>query len=163
MAKNIGDNAQNFSRGSPLFWWGVAYHVILNGLATYTTWTVIASLINLTTALVYAGEVGQKEAALAALTLLVIFHSTWFCVENFVVDRYARYILTPYLVVIWACNGIRAKKMSDPDVPQEIKDYVMAILVIAVLTFVTRLCLVTYRCLKKPLTKMATVADFNTK
>ena len=26
----------------------------------------------------------------------------------------ARYILTPYLVVIWAVNGIRAKKITDP-------------------------------------------------
>ena len=69
--------------------------------------------------------------------------------------------MTPYLVVIWASNGIRAKKMSDPDVPQDIKDYVMAILIIAVFTFLVRLCLVTYRCIKKPLTKMATVADFN--
>ena len=74
-----------------------------------------------------------------------------------------RYILTPYLVVIWSSNGIRAKNMSDPDVPQDIKDYVMAILIIAVLTFVVRLCLVTYRFVKKPLTKLATVADFNTK
>ena len=64
------------------------------------------------------------------------------------------------LVVIWASNGFRAKKMSDPDVPQDIKDYVMAILIIAVLTFLVQLCLVTYRCAKKPLTKMATVADF---
>jgi len=155
MAKNIEDNAQHFSSGSPLFWWGVAYRVILNGLALYTTWTVIASLINLTTALVYAGEVGQREAALAALTLLVIFHSTWFLVENFVVDRYARYILTPYLVVIWATNGIRARQMADPDVPQDIEDYVLAILVIAAFTLVLRLCLITYSCLKTPVTKMS--------
>ena len=57
MAKNIGDNIEDFTRGSPLFWWGVVYRVILNGLGIYTTWTVIASLVNLTTALVYAGEV----------------------------------------------------------------------------------------------------------
>ena len=60
MAKNIGDNAQGFSRGFPLFWWGVAYRVILNGLALYTTWTVIASLINLNTALVYTGQVDRQ-------------------------------------------------------------------------------------------------------
>ena len=57
MAKNIGDNVEDFKRGAPLFWWGIAYRVILNGLGIYTTWTVIASLINMTTALVYAGEV----------------------------------------------------------------------------------------------------------
>jgi len=163
MAKNIGDNIEDFTRGAPLFWWGVVYRVILNGLGIYTTWTVIASLVNLTTALVYAGEVDQRGACLAALSLLVIFHCTWFVIENFVVDFYARYILTPYLVVIWASNGIRAKKMDDPDVPQDVKNYVLAILVIAVITFVVRLVIVIYRGVKKPLTKMSTVSDFSTK
>jgi len=162
MAKNIGDNVEDFKRGAPLFWWGIAYRVILNGLGIYTTWTVIASLINLTTALVYAGEVDQREACLAALSLLVIFHCTWFVIENFVVDFYARYILTPYLVVIWASNGIRIKKMEDPLVPQDIKNYVLAILVIAILTFVARVALVIYRVIKKPITKMSTVSYFNT-
>lgn len=162
LAKNIGDNIEDFTRGSPLFWWGVCYRVILNGLGIYTTWTVIASLVNLTTALVYAGDVDQKEAAVAALSLLVIFHCTWFVIENFVVDFYARYILTPYLVVIWASNGIRAKKMDDPNVPQDVKNYVVAILVIAIITLVVRLAIVIYRGVKKPLTKMSTVSDFRT-
>ena len=61
MAKNIGDNTEVFTRGAPLFWWGVTYRVILNGLGIYTTWTVIASLLNLTTALVYAGEVDGQD------------------------------------------------------------------------------------------------------
>eukprot|EP00092_Neocalanus_flemingeri_P040904 GFUD01044535.1.p1 GENE.GFUD01044535.1~~GFUD01044535.1.p1 ORF type:complete len:320 (+),score=89.94 GFUD01044535.1:375-1334(+) len=162
MAKNIGDNAHDFTRGSPLFWWGVTYRIILNGLGMYTTWTVIASLINLTTALVYAGQVDQREAVLAALSLLVIFHCTWFVLENTVLDKYARYILTPYLVVIWASNGIRAKKMDDPDVPQDVKDFVLAILIIAILTFVVRLSLVVFRVVKKPLIKISTVTDFDT-
>jgi len=162
MAKNIGDNAGNFIHGSPLFWWGVGYRVILNGLGIYTTWTIIASLVNLTTALVYAGQVDPREAALAALSLLVIIHCTWFVIENWLVDFYARYLLTPYLVVIWAANGIRVKKMDDPNVPQDVKDFVLAILIIAVLTFMVRLSLVIYRIVKKPLTKMSTVSEFNT-
>jgi len=158
MAKNIGDNTAIFSRGSPLFRWGVVYRVILNGLGMYTTWTVIASLVNMTSALVFAGQVDQREAALAALSLLVIFHCTWFVVENWLVDFYARYLLTPYIVVIWASNGIRAKKMDDPDVPQDVKDFVLAILIIAILTFLVRLSLVIYRTVKKPLTHMSPLA-----
>ena len=34
------------------------------------------------------------------------------------ISTLARYILTPYLVVIWAVNGIRAKKITDPLVSQ---------------------------------------------
>jgi Na+(H+)/acetate symporter ActP len=90
MARNITHNASDFARGKPLFWLGVAYRVVLNGLAMYTTWTVIASLINLTTALVYAGGLDQTACCIASLTLLVVFHVTWFCLENFVWDRYAR-------------------------------------------------------------------------
>jgi len=162
MAKNIGDNVDEFERGNPMFWWGVAYRFILNGLGIYTTWTVIASLVNLTTALVYAGEVDQTGACLAALSLLVIFHCTWFIIENFVVDFYARFILTPYLVVMWASNGIRSKKMDDPNVPENVKNFILAILIIATLTFVVRISIVIYRVLRKPLTKMSTVSKFNT-
>ena len=52
--------------------------------------------------------------------------------------------------------------MDDPTVPQDVKDFVLAVLIIAILTFVVRLSLVIYRMVKKPLIKMSTVSDFNT-
>ena len=64
--------------------------IILNGMATYTTWTIVASLIHLATALVYAGQVDQRDASLLALSLLLVCHCLWFGLENFLVDRYAR-------------------------------------------------------------------------
>jgi len=160
MAKNISDHSQDFYPGSPLFWWGVGYRVILNGLGTYSTWTVVASLLNLATALVYAGEVDQRDAALAALGLLVICHASWFVVENFVIDSYARYIWTPYLVIIWAINGIRAKQFDDPNVPQDLKNFVFAILIIAILTVVVRSVLVIFRMVRKPIYKVSSFCDF---
>lgn len=150
LARNIGKNLQVLSQS--LFWWGVFYKFALNGLGIYTTWTVIASLLNLNTAIVYAGGKGDpKVASLVALSLLVIIHITWFIIENFRVDFYARSILTPYLVVIWASNGIWQKKKDDPEVPQEIKQFVFAILIIASITFVVRVAIVTFRNFKKPL------------
>ena len=65
-------------------------------------------------------------------------------------------------MVIWAVNGVRAKKMNDSAVPQDIKDFIIAILVIAVLTFIVRLALVIYKCIRKPLNKMSTVTDIST-
>merc|ERR1712107_482771 len=94
-------------------------------------------------------------------TLLVIFHVTWFILENLVFDRYVRYILTPYLVVIWALNWIRAKKITDPLVPASIKNYVLAILIIAGCTFVVRIIVIIWRMFRKPLTKLNTVTSFN--
>jgi len=159
MTRNISKHCHEFQRGSPLFWWGMLYRFVVNGLAIYTTWTTIASLINLATALVYVGGVSNRDASLASLSLLVIIHCTWFVLENFVFDKYVRFILTQYLVVIWAVNGIRAKKMADENVPQEIKDFVLAILVIAVITFLVRLGIVIYRYVKKPMNKMSTVTE----
>ena len=60
MTKNLGKHHHEFQRGGPLFWWGALFRFILKGLAIYTTWTVIASLVNLATALVYAGGVGDS-------------------------------------------------------------------------------------------------------
>ena len=55
------------------------------------------------------------------------------------------------MVIIWGVNAIRAKKMSDPDVPDEIKDFILSILVIASLTLAVRLALIVYRMIKRPL------------
>ena len=52
--------------------------------------------------------------------------------------------------------------MNDSAVPQDIKDFIIAILVIAVLTFIVRLALVIYKCIRKPLNKMSTVTDIST-
>jgi len=163
MTGNIAKHCHEFQRGSPLFWWGMLYRFVVNGLAIYTTWTTIASLINIGTALVYVGGVSNKDASLAMLSLLVIIHCTWFALENFVFDKYVRFILTQYLVVIWAINGVRAKKMDDENVPQEIKDFVLAILIIAAITFVVRVAIVIYRYVKKPMNKMSTVTGLSTK
>ena len=80
-----------------------------------------------------------------------------------------RYILTQYLVVIWAANGIRSKinmkKTSDEleTVPEDVENFVLAILVIASLTFLVRVGIVVYRVVRKPLTKMTTVSVLSTK
>ena len=133
MAVNLAANAAVFSRGSAMFWWGVAYRIILNSLAMYTTWTLVAALVNLPTALVYPGGRDVTASCIAALSLLVIFHSTWFILENFVFDKYARfpshlllwqilhlcrYILTPYLVIMWASYGIHTKQVEEDTAPQ---------------------------------------------
>ena len=76
----------------------------------YTTWSCIASLINLAQAIAYCPieqtKVGGgwvpvpddavkwldllKTGAYVSLSLLVVFHVTWFIVENFLADRTCR-------------------------------------------------------------------------
>merc|ERR1711933_676252 len=50
LAANIARHNSQFRRDQSLFIWGVVYRFMLNGFALYTTWTVIASLINMTQA-----------------------------------------------------------------------------------------------------------------
>ena len=57
-----------------------------------------------------------------------------------------RYILTPYLVVVWATSAIYDKKTGPMEADdniigasiEQVNDYVLAIIIIAVLTFVIR-------------------------
>ena len=115
----------SFCEGGPMFAWGIVYYLMIDGWGVYTTWSLIASLINLTTALVYAAELDMTACCLAALSLLVIFHATWFVLENTVFDKYVRWNLTPYMVVIWASYGIRSTYSTPEkaDVPSEIQGF----------------------------------------
>uniref|UniRef100_A0A3B4XP38 Uncharacterized LOC111656236 n=1 Tax=Seriola lalandi dorsalis TaxID=1841481 RepID=A0A3B4XP38_SERLL len=64
---------------------------VQNGVMIYTTWTTIATLINLTIVLTYDVKMSPTDAA--------------FILENIVLDKHVRYILVIYPVVIWALAG----------------------------------------------------------
>ena len=66
-----------------------------------------------------------------------------------------RWILTPYLVVIWASSAVYDKKHDDndeydkEDLQKGVIDFTLAIIIIACITFAVRIALVAYRSLKK--------------
>jgi len=173
LARNIASSSNMFRRHEDLFAWGIVYRFILNGFAFYTTWTIIASLINLVQAWNYAttpcdsldyscfldDRDRMKTSCLVSLSLLVVIHVTYFCVENLACDRICRYILTPYLVVIWGTSAIYDKKTGpgEPDDNiigqsfEQVNNYVLAIIIIAVITFVVRTVLVAVRTYKNPI------------
>ena len=73
----------------------------------------------------------------------------------------SRYILTPYLVVIWAASAIYDKKKKSAEIEpgtnlnglgfDQVNDYVLAIIIIAVITFTVRAVLVAVRTFKSPI------------
>ena len=79
--------------------------LVNNGLALYTTWSTIASLLNLTMALTYVHGVPQDVASTIALVILAAEIIVWFSLENTILDKYVRYTLTIYPVVIWALSA----------------------------------------------------------
>jgi len=158
MARNIAILQKGVNKS---FAYGIIYRIILNGFVIYTTWTVIASLINLAQAIGYVPNSGpipigqeysntldrNKQAAYASLSLLFIFHVTYFVIENVFFDSICRWILTPYIVVIWASAAVYSKKKGF--IPDGIEHFVLAILIIAVITFVVRIALVAFRTFRK--------------
>lgn len=159
MAKNLQFDV--YKKGNQMFTWGIIYRIMINGFGLYTAWTVIAALINCTHVLVYSWDVSQKTGSLTALSLLLVFHVTYFILENSVFDKYIRFLLTPYMVVCWALNGIRAaiaERVAEGEiVDQQIKDYVLALLIIACITLVVRIIIITIRYVKDPARKAVAV------
>ncbi|KAF3858914.1 hypothetical protein F7725_012115 [Dissostichus mawsoni] len=131
--------------------WLQAYHrkdlfclrvLVQNGLALYTTWTSIASLINFSLVLHLWG-VAKSTAATASLCIL-------FLMENWLLDRWVRNILTVYPVVIVALAG-NVFKHFNPDDPTPNSVFMVVLLVLACVLLISRLITVIWRNMWRPL------------
>lgn len=71
--------------------------LVQNGLAVYTTWTTIASLVNMAVAIVYDGNIEDPAPSLIALSALAILLALWVPLELIFWDNYFRYMMTPLL------------------------------------------------------------------
>ncbi|XP_028659620.2 uncharacterized protein LOC114653448 [Erpetoichthys calabaricus] len=121
--------------------------LVHNGVATYITWTTIATLINFAVVLTYVGGVSRSTAATVCLSVLLIEVIAWFVVENFFLDKYVRYTLTIYPVVILALSGNIAKNFK-PDSPGTNGIFCAVLLGIASTLFLLRILLVLWKHLK---------------
>ncbi|XP_037535198.1 uncharacterized protein LOC119412284 [Nematolebias whitei] len=123
--------------------------LVQNGLAVYTTWTSIASLLNFSVVLHLWG-VDKSTAATASLCILFAEVVGWFILENWVLDRWVRNILTVYLVVIVALVGNVYKHFNPAD-PTPNALFTVVLLVLACILFVSRFCTVIWRNKWRPL------------
>lgn len=123
--------------------------LVQNGLAVYTTWTSIAVLINFALVLQLLG-VDRSTAATASLCILLGEVATWFILENWVLDRWVRNILTVYPVVIVALVGNVYKHFNPAD-PTPNSVFMVVLLVLACILFISRVCTVAWRNRWRPL------------
>ncbi|XP_041847564.1 uncharacterized protein LOC121643968 [Melanotaenia boesemani] len=123
--------------------------LVQNGLTVYATWTSIASLINFCVVLHLWG-VEKSTAATACLCILFAEVVGWFILENWVLDRWTRNILTVYPVVIVALVGILYKHFNPAD-PTPNSVFTVILLVLACILMVSRLCTVIWRNRWRPL------------
>ncbi|XP_008332874.1 uncharacterized protein LOC103396529 [Cynoglossus semilaevis] len=128
---------------------GCLYILVQNGLALYTTWTTIASLINFSLVLHMWG-VDKSTAATASLCILFAEVAGWFILENWVLDRWVRNILTVYPVVIVALVGNLYKHYHSED-PTPNSIFMIALLVLACVLLLSRVCTVIWRNKWRPL------------
>ncbi|XP_059200256.1 uncharacterized protein LOC131980101 [Centropristis striata] len=123
--------------------------LVQNGLALYTTWTTIASLINFSIVLHLWG-VDKSTAATASLCILFAEVVAWFILENWFLDRWVRNILTVYPVIIVALVG-NVLRHFDPDDPTPNTVFMVVLLVVACVLLLSRLCTVIWRNRWRPL------------
>ncbi|XP_012670519.2 uncharacterized protein LOC105889269 [Clupea harengus] len=79
--------------------------LVQNGVAMYTTFTSVATLLKLTIVLNY-NLMSSSNSAIISLSLLLAGILIWFVVENFLLENHLRYILSVYPVVILVLAGI---------------------------------------------------------
>ncbi len=83
----------------------LARGMIQNGMAFYATWTTIATLLNLSEVLqIYAG-VDQELSVAIILGVLSAELILYLILDWCVLERYTRYIFTPYFVLVCALSG----------------------------------------------------------
>lgn len=123
--------------------------IIQNGIAVYATWTTIASLLNLNIALQYVGGYNAELISIVCVSILLAILIGWFCLENSLFDRYVRYTLTQYPVVMFAVGGILSKQSAaqrpDGPVPESVSVLTWITFALATFLFVFRLVIVTWR------------------
>ncbi|XP_050701819.1 uncharacterized protein LOC126988059 isoform X2 [Eriocheir sinensis] len=129
-----------------LWFYRILWH---NGLATYTTWTTIAALLNLGIALRYEAGLAMQLVVYVVLGSLSGILVLWFLLENTVLDRFVRYTITPYAVVVLAMAGIYVKQYAASTM--ETGYFIVVLLGVAVFCLVARLGLVIVRGVKSPL------------
>ena len=150
LIRNIVGAADSLKQEQPKLYW--TYIVLaFNGHGIYATWTVIASLLNFTHCLVYR-EVGvdMQAAVEVNLSMLLVIAIGWAVIELICLYKYARFLVTPYLVAIWALSGILSKKYSDPEVSDVTKNFLIGLMVIAIILLLTKIGTLIFRQLKRP-------------
>ena len=103
---------------------------VLNGVSTYATWVTIATLINLGVVLVYklSNPLPMEPACVICVCTLALIAACYVVLDFTYFERYTRYSIAPYLVIIWALVAIINKNWN----PDNLSSLISAVLLAAV-------------------------------
>ncbi len=132
----------------------VLTHILtVNGLMLYVAWAVVNTLLVLGYLLIEDADLHVKTTTTVVLSLLASLTLSYFILENTILDRYLRYTVTVYPVVIWYMAGIVAENWdSIQEDSTERNNVCMVVLtVIAIVLFALRAVLLTLFLLFRPI------------
>ncbi|ELT95286.1 hypothetical protein CAPTEDRAFT_97992 [Capitella teleta] len=88
--------------------------LVQNGLAMFAVWGTVAAMFNFAIVLTYRTGADQGVASTVSLSIFIIEIMVWWIFDNFVFEKYFRYLFTPYFVLLVSIAGIIAKNW-DPE------------------------------------------------
>jgi len=150
LINNIEQKDHLLKKEQPTIYWT---YIILafNGQALYCTWTFFASLLNFSIALVYVnGDVTLKEAADVNLGLVLTIVLGWAAMDMIYLDRLTRYLIAPYMVVVWALGGVISEQSNEREIELSTKDFTVVLIVIGVCLLLTKITTTIIRHVKQP-------------
>jgi len=149
LIQNIEQNDHLLKKDQPKIYW---IYVIFaaNGQAMYCTWTVFASLLNFTICLVYVIDVASETAENINLSLVLVIVVGWSVIDIIFLDTSTRYLITPYVVVVWALAGVLSEQSSKGDIHQSTQNFSKALMAIAICLLITKIVISIFRILKQP-------------
>lgn len=131
--------------------------MVQNGLGVYATWTTIATLLNMAIVMIYEGNprIANDDASTVALSILVVELLGYTFADLAFLDRYTRYIVTPFCVVPMALGASLAKNYKAGS-----RNSIMTIvmIVLALLCLGAKVFFLIWRELRSP-TKSARITD----
>ena len=110
-----------------------------NGIGIYSTWTTIATLINIVVTMVYNSGISMTTACVTALSILSVLTILWFCLDVFLLKESTRYLLTPYCVLVFALSANLAKNWNDGSTTGI---FILVLLIVSSLLLVAKLILI---------------------
>ncbi|KAK3873710.1 hypothetical protein Pcinc_021298 [Petrolisthes cinctipes] len=131
-----------FEKSKRLFWANI---LVINGLAIYVVWTIIATLLNFTIFLSYGENLVLNNVCVGVLSFLLVACIVWFIVENTLLIRGANPLLAQYLVLVWSITGVYVEQLNEETASNEVLALEVTILSVGVLMTIFRILILTYR------------------
>lgn len=123
--------------------------LVHNGLGIQGTWVSVATLLNFAMVLTYSGEkvASVDDAATYALSVLTVEIAVFAFTDLVFLDRWTRYTLTPYAVLVVALSGSLSKNYS---AGARNSVFTIILLTAACLLAVVKLTVTVYRHIRNP-------------